>query len=91
MLCPGSAEYMRCLPDANPIRTLKLGFPNEHPLMVSAWACLLHDATTTIGTERCWHIAQERHSSLRLSMNELLLDRGHELPPNLFELFRKIT
>ena len=49
-LCPDSAGYMKCLPDARPVRMLKRGFPGEHPLMVTAWACLLHDATSTLGT-----------------------------------------
>ena len=90
-LCPDSAEYMKCLPDACPIRVLKLAFPGEHPLMVSAWACLLHDATSTLGTTHCLDIAQKRHCSLIAALDELLLTRGAELPPNLQELFREIT
>ena len=88
-LCPDSAEYMQCLPDACPIRQLKLGFPDEHPLMVSAWACLLHDATATLGTARCLEIAQKRHGCLTAALDELLLTRGADLPPNLMELFRQ--
>ena len=90
-LCPDSTGYTKCLPDACPIRVLKLAFPGEHPLMVSLWACLLHDATSTLGTTHCLDIAQKRHCSLIAALNELLFIRGVELPPNLFELFRKIT
>ena len=90
-LCPDSAEYMQCLPDTSPIRVLKLGFPGEHPLMVSAWACLLHDATSTLGPERCLDIAQRNHHSLIEALNKLLLIRGTEVPPNFYELFSKIS
>ena len=90
-LCPDSAEYMQCLPDACPIRLLKLGFPGEHPLMVSAWACLLHDATSTLGAERCVDIAQRNHHSLIEALHKLLLIRGTEVPPNFYELFSKIS
>ena len=90
-LCSDLAAYMQCLPDACPFRVLQLGFPGEHPLMVSAWACLLHDATSTLGTTHCLDIAQKRHCSLIAALDELLLTRGAELPPNFFELFRTIT
>ena len=89
-LCPDSAEYMQCLPDTCPIRVLKLNFPREHPLMVSAWACLLHDATFTLGTTRCVEIAEQHHGSLIAALGKLLLARGVELPPNLLELFREV-
>ena len=89
-LCPDSAEYLKCLPEAHPIRILKNSFPDEHPLMISAWACLLHDATTSLGTDRCLEIAQKRHGSLEKTLDELLKTRGAELPPNLMELFREI-
>ena len=90
-MCSDLAAYMQCLPDACPFRVLQLGFPGEHPLMVSAWACLLHDATSTLGTTHCLDIAQKRHCSLIAALDELLLTRGAELPPNFFELFRTIT
>ena len=90
-LCPDSAQYMQCLPNANPIQVLKRGLPNEHPLMVSAWACLLHDATSKLGPERCLDIAQKCHRSLIEALDALLLTRGTELPPNLYELFRNIS
>ena len=90
-LCPDSAEYLKCLPDACPVRVLKQNVPGEHPLMVSAWACLLHDATSTLGTTHCMDIAQTWHGSLIAALDDLLLTRGAELPPNLLELFRKIT
>ena len=89
-LCPDSAEYMKCLPEADPIRILKDSFPGEHPLMVSAWACLLHDATTTLGTDHCLEIAQKHRGSLIETMDELLKTRGAKLPPNLLELFSQI-
>ena len=90
-LCPDSGEHMQCLPEVSPIRTLKRGFPNEHPLMVSAWACLLNDAMTALGEATCLNIAQKQHYSLSTALTELLHDRGNDLPPNLFELFRTIT
>ena len=89
-LCPDSAEYMGCLPDACPMQVLRRGFPGEHPLMVSAWACLLHDATSTLGTTRCVDIAQQHHGSLIAALGKLLLARGVQLPPNLLELFREV-
>ena len=82
---------MKCLPDAFPVRELKRAFPGEHPLMVSAWACLLHGATITLGTVHCLDIAQKRHRSLIKALGELLLTRGAEQPPNLLGLFREIT
>ena len=89
-LCPDSAAYMKCLPEADPIRILKDSFPDEHPLMISAWACLLHDATNTLGTDHCLEIAQKHHGSLIKTLDELLNTRGAKLPPNLLELFRQI-
>ena len=90
-LCPDSGEYMKCLPDAYPIQVLKPAFPGVHPLMVSLWACLLHDATSTLGAKHCMCIAKKRHCSLLQALNKLLINRGDELPPNLFELFSNIT
>ena len=51
---------------------------------------MLHDATSTLGTTHCLDIKKKRHGSLFAALDELLLTRGAELPPNLFELFRCI-
>ena len=89
-LCPDSAEYMRCFSGVHPVRELKKAFPGEHPLKVSMWACVLNDAIAVIGRKRCLGIVRKRRRWLYRALDNLLLSRGAERPPNFAELFREL-
>ena len=78
--CPDSGDHLSFFPEEMSAESLSSVCGGAPPMMVSAWACLLHDVVRDWGAH-AFSFAKKELSELEAVLGSLLLEHGDSMPP----------